>query len=45
MNEDMSRARTDNAAVNLATLRRIAVNMINLVKGKTSIRAKLGGLG
>jgi predicted transposase YbfD/YdcC len=38
MNEDMSRARTDNAAVNLATLRRIAVNMINLVKGKTSIR-------
>jgi predicted transposase YbfD/YdcC len=38
MNEDMSRARKDNAAINLVTLRRMAVNMINLVKGGVSVR-------
>lgn len=38
MNEDMCRARKDNSAINMATLRRIAINMINLVKGKTSVR-------
>jgi predicted transposase YbfD/YdcC len=38
MNEDMSRARKDNAAVNLVTLRRMAINMINLVRGSVSVR-------
>lgn len=38
MNEDRSRARKDNAAANLATMRRIAINMAKLVKGKSSIR-------
>lgn len=45
MNEDMCRARKDNSAVNLATLRRVAVNMINLVKGKTSIRRMMKKAG
>jgi predicted transposase YbfD/YdcC len=45
MNEDMNRARKDNAAVNLATLRRVAINMINLVKGKTSIRGSMKKAG
>jgi len=45
MNEDMSRARKDNAAVNLATLRRVAINMINLVKGKWSIRGSMKAAG
>ena len=38
MNEDMSRARKDEAAANLATMRRVALNMAKRVKGKTSIR-------
>jgi predicted transposase YbfD/YdcC len=38
MNEDMSRARKDNAAANLATMRRVAINMAKRVKGKSSIR-------
>lgn len=45
MNEDMSRARKDNAAVNLATMRRVAINMINLVKGKSSIRGTMKKAG
>lgn len=38
MNEDMNRVRKDNAPENLAVLRRIAVSMINQVKGKRSVR-------
>lgn len=38
MNEDRSRARKDNAAANLATMRRIAINMAKPVKGKSSIK-------
>lgn len=42
MNEDMSRVRKDNAPENLATLRRIAVNMVRRdktpMKGRPSIR-------
>jgi len=38
MNEDRSRARKDNAAANLATMRRVAINMAKRVKGKSSIR-------
>ena len=38
MNEDMSRARKDNAAANLATMRRVAFNMAKRVKGKASVR-------
>jgi predicted transposase YbfD/YdcC len=45
MNEDMSRARKDNAAINLATLRRVAINMINLVKGKWSVRGSMKAAG
>ena len=42
MNEDMSRVRKDNAPENLATLRRIAINMVRKdktpMKGRPSIR-------
>jgi predicted transposase YbfD/YdcC len=42
MNEDMSRVRKDNAPENLATLRRIAINMVRKdktpMKGRSSIR-------
>lgn len=42
MNEDMSRVRKDNAPQNLATLRRIAINMVRMdktpMKGRHSIR-------
>jgi predicted transposase YbfD/YdcC len=42
MNEDMSRVRKDNAPENLATLRRIAINMVKKdktpMKGRPSIR-------
>lgn len=41
MNEDMCRVRKDNAAENLAILRRIAISMVNLVKGKMSVRASI----
>ena len=41
MNEDASRIRKDNAPLNLATLRRIALNMINRVKGKSSVRSAM----
>jgi predicted transposase YbfD/YdcC len=45
MNEDMNRVRKDNAPENLAVLRRIAVSMVNQVKGKRSVRGclKLSG--
>lgn len=45
MNEDMNRVRKDNAPENLAVLRRIAVSMVNQVKGKRSVRGclKLAG--
>lgn len=39
MNEDMNRVRKDHAPENLAVLRRIAVSMINQVKGKKSVRS------
>lgn len=39
MNEDMNRIRKDNAPENLAVLRRIAVSMVNQVKGKMSVRS------
>jgi len=38
MNEDMSRIRKDHAPENLAVIRRIAVSMVNQVKGKKSVR-------
>lgn len=38
MNEDMCRIRKDHAPENLATLRRIAINMIRKAKGKISVR-------
>jgi len=38
MNEDMSRVRKDNAPENLATLRRIAINMVK--KGKTPMKGR-----
>jgi predicted transposase YbfD/YdcC len=38
LNEDMNRVRKDNAPENLAVLRRIAVSMVNQVKGKRSVR-------
>ena len=41
MNEDMNRIQKDNAPENLAVLRRIAVSMINQVKGKKSVRRSL----
>ena len=41
MNEDMCRARKDNAAINLVTLRRMGINMINQVKGNMSVRRSL----
>jgi len=41
MNEDMNRIRKDNAPENLAILRRIAVSMVNQVKGKKSVRGSL----
>lgn len=45
MSEDMSRARKDNSAANLATLRRVAINMVKLVKGKSSIRGSFKKAG
>jgi predicted transposase YbfD/YdcC len=45
MNEDMSRARKDNAAINLATMRRIAINLAKRVKGKSSIRGSFKKAG
>lgn len=45
MNEDRSRARKDNAAANLATMRRIAINMAKRVKGKSSIRRTFNKAG
>ena len=45
MNEDMSRVRKDNAAVNLATMRRIAINLAKRVKGKSSIRGSFKKAG
>ena len=41
MNEDMNRIRKDHAPENLAVLRRIAVSMVNQVKGKKSVRSSL----
>lgn len=41
MNEDMNRIRKDYAPENLAVLRRIAVSMVNRVKGKRSVRGSL----
>ena len=41
MNEDMNRVRKDHAPENLAVLRRIAVSMVNQVKGKMSVRGSL----
>ena len=38
MNEDMSRVRKDNAPQNLATLRRIAINMVK--KDKTPMKGR-----
>lgn len=45
MNEDMSRARKDNSPENLAVLRRIAISMVNQVKGKKSVRRSLLAAG
>jgi len=45
MNEDMNRIRKDNAPENLAILRRIAVSMVNQVKGKKSVRRCLKAAG
>lgn len=45
MNEDMNRVRKDNAPENLAVLRRIAVSMVNQVKGKMSVRSCLKSAG
>jgi predicted transposase YbfD/YdcC len=41
MNEDMNRVRKDHSPENLAVLRRIAISMMNQVKGKRSVRACL----
>ncbi len=38
MNEDMNRIRKDNAPENMAVIRRVAISMINQVKGKLSVR-------
>lgn len=45
LNEDMNRVRKDNAPENLAVLRRIAVSMVNQVKGKKSVRRCLKAAG
>lgn len=49
MNEDMSRVRKDNAPENLATLRRIAINMLRKdktpMKGRPSIRRAMKRAG
>ena len=45
MNEDMNRVRKDHAPENLAVLRRIAVSMVNQVKGKRSVRGSLKAAG
>jgi predicted transposase YbfD/YdcC len=46
MNEDMSRIRKDNAPENLATLRRIALNIIKREKSsKASVRARIKKAG
>lgn len=44
-NEDHSRARADNAPLNLAVLRRIALNLAKANPAKTSIRGKLKRAG
>lgn len=41
MNEDMNRVRKDHAPLNLAVLRRMAVSMVNQVKGKKSVRGSI----
>ena len=45
MDEDMCRVRKDNAAENLAILRRVAISIINIVKGKLSVKAPLKKAG
>jgi len=45
MNEDMCRVPRLSGAENLAILRRIAVNMVNLVKGKASVRGSIKKAG
>ena len=45
MNEDMNRARKDRSPENLAVLRRIAVSMVNQIKGKMSVRSCLKSAG
>lgn len=45
MNEDMNRIRKHNAPENLAVVRRVAVSMVNQVKGKTSVRGCLKAAG
>ncbi len=45
LDEDRSRARTDNAPLNLAVLRRIALNMARANSAKGSIRGKIKRAG
>ena len=45
MNEDMNRIRKDHAPENIAVIRRIAVSMVNQVKGKMSVRGCLRSAG
>lgn len=45
LDEDRSRARTDNASLNLAVLRRIALNMARASATKGSIRGKIKRAG
>jgi len=41
MNEDMNRIRKDNAPENMAVMRRVAISMVNQIKGKLSVRRAL----
>ena len=45
MDEDRVRARTDNAAENLARLRRLALNLLRVDPDKTSLRGKIKKAG
>lgn len=45
MNEDRARSRKDNAAENIALLRRLALNILRADPDKTSIRAKIKKTG